>query len=323
MDMARIRTVKPELFRHEGLYDLEASTRLPIRIAWIGLLTVADREGRFKWQPNILKLDILPWDQVDFEQVLIALNAAGFIRDYKVDNKLYGYIPNFTLHQNVKVDEAKSRIPAPPKVLDSRVLPQTHKFKFKPQREMALSEAIMSDESDTDSDPIGVESDSKATQIGVVELEKEKEKELEKEKNTGRGSKKTEPNNKDSPGGSNSSPTTDVWRSYKNAYELRYGRDSATWNAKVGGQLSHFITRVPKNEAPLIAEFYLKHNGSYYVQSGHPVGLLVRDAEKLRTEWLTGRKITFVGARKAETYDANKDAVRAYLTREGAAHDGS
>ena len=31
--MSRIRTVKPELFKHEELFDLERETGLPIRIS--------------------------------------------------------------------------------------------------------------------------------------------------------------------------------------------------------------------------------------------------------------------------------------------------
>jgi hypothetical protein len=55
----RIRTIKPELFRHEGLFDLEIETKLPIRVAWMGLFTCSDREGRFPWRPRVLKTMIL------------------------------------------------------------------------------------------------------------------------------------------------------------------------------------------------------------------------------------------------------------------------
>ena len=45
--MARIRTIKPEFFRHEGLYELEQETGFAIRVAFAGLWTACDREGRF------------------------------------------------------------------------------------------------------------------------------------------------------------------------------------------------------------------------------------------------------------------------------------
>ena len=53
--MARIRTIKPEFFRHLELYELERDSGLPIRIAFAGLFTVCDREGVFRWKAHELK----------------------------------------------------------------------------------------------------------------------------------------------------------------------------------------------------------------------------------------------------------------------------
>jgi hypothetical protein len=36
----RIRTVKPEFFRHEELYELEKQTGLPLRLAFIGVAVI-------------------------------------------------------------------------------------------------------------------------------------------------------------------------------------------------------------------------------------------------------------------------------------------
>jgi hypothetical protein len=58
----RIRTVKPELFNHEGLFDAEMEERLPLRVAFIALFTCCDREGRFRWQPRRLKLHMLSFE---------------------------------------------------------------------------------------------------------------------------------------------------------------------------------------------------------------------------------------------------------------------
>jgi hypothetical protein len=70
--MGRIRTVKPEVFCHEELFELEQETKLPMRLAWIGLFTCCDRDGRFVWRPRTLKVAILPYDDVDFSRVLDA-----------------------------------------------------------------------------------------------------------------------------------------------------------------------------------------------------------------------------------------------------------
>lgn len=111
--MARIRSIKPEFFKHEDLFDLEAETGLPVRLAFAGLWTVADREGRFKWRPRTIKNDVLPYDEVDFEAVLNALAGAGFIERYVVEGESYGRIPSFSDHQHVNAREAQSKIPPP------------------------------------------------------------------------------------------------------------------------------------------------------------------------------------------------------------------
>jgi hypothetical protein len=110
--MARIRTVKPELFRHEELFELEQSTGLPIRVSFIALFTVCDREGRFKWRPRQLKLDCLPYDEIDFSRVLDALMTRGFIQKYKVSGVEYGCIPSFTTHQVINNRESASQLPS-------------------------------------------------------------------------------------------------------------------------------------------------------------------------------------------------------------------
>lgn len=111
--MARIRTVKPEFFKHDILYDLEKSTKLPIRLAFAGLWTVCDREGRFEWRPRMLKTDVLPHDDIDFSRVLDALATRGFVVKYSVDGKDYGYVPGFSRHQVVNNRETASIIPPP------------------------------------------------------------------------------------------------------------------------------------------------------------------------------------------------------------------
>lgn len=113
--MARIRTIKPDFFRHEALYEAERKHGLPLRLAFAGLWTAADREGRFRWQPRALKLDCLPYDEVDFEAILNALCDAGFIIKYQSDDgdSLYGYIPAWSKHQHINQREAQSILPSP------------------------------------------------------------------------------------------------------------------------------------------------------------------------------------------------------------------
>jgi hypothetical protein len=111
--MARIRTVKPEFFRHEKLFDAEKESGLPLRLAFAGLWTAADREGRFRWTPRALKLDCLPFDDVDFSRVLDALATRGFIVRYEAGGTEYGAIPGWKRHQVINNREAASSIPGP------------------------------------------------------------------------------------------------------------------------------------------------------------------------------------------------------------------
>ena len=109
----RIRTIKPEFFHHEGLYELEKETGLPIRISFAGLWCAADREGRFKWEPRRLGIQILPYDNVEFSRVLHALTTRGFIVKYASNGEDFGYIPTFSRHQVINNRESPSVLPNP------------------------------------------------------------------------------------------------------------------------------------------------------------------------------------------------------------------
>lgn len=109
--MARIRSIKPEFFKHEGLQAAEAKTGLPLRLAFIGLWTLADREGRFRWRPRVIATDLFPFDGYDMAAILDALLAAGFVERYEVAGEVYGCIPTFLKHQRPHPHEAKSTLP--------------------------------------------------------------------------------------------------------------------------------------------------------------------------------------------------------------------
>ncbi len=111
--MARKRLISPEFYQHGDLFDAELSSALPLRVAFSGLWTQSDRRGVFVWKPRELKLAILPYDHVDFSAVLDALEAAGFVRAFAVDNRKYGVIPNFDRWQTFHLNERPSH-PAPP-----------------------------------------------------------------------------------------------------------------------------------------------------------------------------------------------------------------
>jgi len=109
--VARIRTIKPEFFRHERLAELPPLCRL----LFIGLWTLADRFGRLEDRPKRIKVEVLPYDSVDVDKLLAALAEAGFILRYRSGSTPYISIPAFEKHQRFTGKEATTpeTIPAP------------------------------------------------------------------------------------------------------------------------------------------------------------------------------------------------------------------
>jgi hypothetical protein len=108
-------------------------------------------------------------------------------------------------------------------------------------------------------------------------------------------------------------PSVAVWEAYAEAYRARYD-DWPVRNARVNSQLTQFLKLVPASEAPAIAQHYLRSENARYVASGHAIWCLLQDAEKLRTEWATGKRSTAHGARqrdkKAGRYDEYEEMFK-------------
>ncbi len=83
------------------------------RLLFVGLWTIADREGRLEDRPKRIKAEIFPYESVQVEPLLKRLHEAGFIVRYEVGGVPYIAIPSFLRHQNPHHREAPSRIPAP------------------------------------------------------------------------------------------------------------------------------------------------------------------------------------------------------------------
>lgn len=107
--MARIRTIKPQFFTNERLAVLDPYARL----LFIGLWTLADREGRLEDRPLRIKAEVFPYENIDVKALLDALEAAEFIVRYTVGKLAAIQVINFTRHQNPHIREAASTIPAP------------------------------------------------------------------------------------------------------------------------------------------------------------------------------------------------------------------
>jgi hypothetical protein len=77
--------------------------------------------------------------------------------------------------------------------------------------------------------------------------------------------------------------------------------------------LAQLVARLGADEAPGVAAFFVGHQNGLYVSAMHATDLLLRDAEKLRTEWATGRKVTRTSAMMADRTQTNHDAFAPML----------
>lgn len=107
-----------------------------------------------------------------------------------------------------------------------------------------------------------------------------------------------------------------AWEAYEGSYRKRYGVEPVR-NARVNGQMAQFCSRIASDEIAATVTHYLASNNARYVAAGHSVGCLLQDAEKLRTEALTGR--VAAPSRSIHASDPKlEQQMRADLAREDA-----
>lgn len=108
----RIRTIKPEIHKDE---ELGACSDSAFRL-FVGLMTLADDEGRQKANPALLAAEIWPYrEDMNAAAVTVLLGeleAAGLVQSYTVEGKQYCYLPGWEDHQRIDHPTA-SKCPAP------------------------------------------------------------------------------------------------------------------------------------------------------------------------------------------------------------------
>lgn len=107
--MARARNIKPATFTNEFLAECSPLARL----LFIGLWTIADKEGRLEDRPRKIKYELLGYDECEVDTLLDELFSRGFIVRYGDDNNKYIQVVNFVKHQNPHPKEPTSNIPEP------------------------------------------------------------------------------------------------------------------------------------------------------------------------------------------------------------------
>jgi len=294
--VARSRNIKPGFFTNEDLVELDFATRL----LFAGLWTVADKEGRLQDRPKKIKIDVFPADNLDIDAMLQALHEAKFVVRYEVNGARYIQIANWSKHQNPHHTEKASEIPGINGGVTVKAPLEPKEAQEQDGGNPADSLLLIPDSGFPVADSSLLIPDSKTeTLFGAPPAEDAPA--------TAKPVKaKKAKEDKEPP------PTVGTWKAYSTAYSVRYHVEPVR-NATVNGQLANLVSRLGSEEAPAVAAFYVRSNNNRYVSAGHSVGMLVMDAEKLRTEWATGRQGTATQAIQADKTQANFNAFAPLL----------
>jgi hypothetical protein len=106
--MARKRYVSPQLFENEHLGDAPQDWYV---LLFVGLWTLADRDGYLEDRQKLFKMKLFPYKERDIEEGLIWLNSINLITRYEVNSLKYIYIPMFTKYQSPHPKEPKNNVP--------------------------------------------------------------------------------------------------------------------------------------------------------------------------------------------------------------------
>lgn len=118
--MSRARNIKPGFFKNDELGDCS----IYARVLFAGLWCEADPRGIVEDRPKRLKIEILPYDNVDVDALLNELAAHDFIQRYEVGGVRCIKVVNFQKHQNPHQNEKNNDLPdAPTAVLDAGQMP--------------------------------------------------------------------------------------------------------------------------------------------------------------------------------------------------------
>ncbi len=302
--MARARNIKPGMYKNEDL----AECSIWARFIFPGLWMLADREGRLEDRPKRIKAELLAFDSQDVEPLLNELQARKFLVRYRNPDGSFIQISKFEKHQTPHYSEKPSVIKPPgfqesPAHEGTKTPGTLQEKESKSQSSRGVRNPLTPDSLNPDSGlsdfptadsriltPVPTEpvAPGVASAPPVVARPKAKSK------------PKPE------------SPSAATWEAYAEAYEARYSSPPVR-NEKVNGQLAQVVKRLGSDEAPMVAGFFLGHQNALYVRAMHPVDLLLRDAEKLRTEWATNRQVTQTQASMADRTQTNANAFGALI----------
>jgi len=129
--MARIRSIKPEFFKHLELQELENEYRGQyVMFIYAGLWTQCDKNGVFFYNAKVLKNEILPYIEFDMQISLDILEKRGYFIKFSANGRDYGFVQNFNKYQFPTKNEKDSpaKYPLPPKEILEGSQAQIEKF---------------------------------------------------------------------------------------------------------------------------------------------------------------------------------------------------
>lgn len=333
--MARARNIKPGFSTNEDLAECSFQARLCFAL----LPTLADREGRLEDRPKRIKGELFRFDSLDVEPLLVELEQRDFILRYEINGQRLIQILAFGKHQNPHHREPPSTLPVHP----SLRLDGDGKY-IKPEADLPSDEGKASVEPEADGASEVDEASGKPEASPGLAPPRDDLARGSSRADSGSlipdppsripdsgtlipdpglfaGAPPAPPPPAAPPSAAKprkaaepkpEAPTVGTWKAYANSYEVRYGV-APLRNAMVNGQLANLVARIGAEEAPAVAAHYVRSNNQRYVQAGHSVGMLLMDAEKLRTEWATGRHATATQARQADQTQTNANAFAGIL----------
>lgn len=267
--MARIRSIRPEFAQSESMGSVSRDARLLFILLW----TLADDEGRLRGNVRMLASMLMPYDADAPEGIprwLAELEREECICCYRDGGASYLQVQHWEKYQ--KIDR-----PSPSKIPKSG-------------REVSGAPDLFADA--PKKDPSGLATASaQAGRVDGTPL-------------TPKAAPLTQPAAVAGcalPAGgtgirTESEPTPEqaaclaTWRAYREAYGRRYGT-APVRNARVNSQILNFVRRLGHVASPSVAGFFVRHESPAYLRGAHAVGQMLADAEKLHTEWATGRSL--------------------------------
>ena len=278
--MARARNIKPGFFKNEDLGTADPF----VSLLFAGLWTLADKAGILEDRPLRIKAELFPYREgFDINGYLTVLLSFSLIHRYEVNGLKLIQIVNFAKHQNPHHTEKNSEYTSYSDTCKQEV--KQPLINGDTPADSLIPDSLNTDSLIPDSlIPFGAVAEKTAPpqKTEIIETE-QKETELQV-------------------------ACRETWKNYSDSYFIRYTTEPVR-NATVNAQVKQFVKRIGMEEAPHVAAFFLQNNSQFYVQRGHTFGNLLADAEKMRTEWATGRTMTGTRARQIDQSQANYSVV--------------